>query len=230
MPIGYIPTPNDDASFLYQDITVALESEGRINNGQPTLHALCISALGIQEGEVIAQVGVGTGYYTALLSRMTGVGGSVYGYEIESQLAERARRNLEGLTNVTVHDCSGSETHLPDCDVIYVNAGATAPVRSWIDALRIGGRLVFPLTGTRNHGAMLLIKRVSSRNFEARFLCRAAFIPCVGARDAKLEQPLSDAFQSKDINTVRSLRLNTSPDDSCWFARPDWWLSTMPST
>ncbi|HEY3927279.1 MAG TPA: protein-L-isoaspartate(D-aspartate) O-methyltransferase [Candidatus Koribacter sp.] len=224
-PIGYIETPGDDAGFLYQDITIALEPEGTINNGQPTLHAFCISALGIQEGEVIAHVGAGTGYYTALLSKMTGPTGSIHAYEIEYRLAERARRNLEDLTNTAVHSCSGSDTRLPDCDVIYVNAGATSPVRSWIDALLIGGRLLFPLTGAHNHGAMLLIKRTSADQFEARFLCRAAFIPCMGARDERLEQSLSAAFQSKDIASVRSLHLNTPPDDSCWFAGPNWWLS-----
>jgi protein-L-isoaspartate(D-aspartate) O-methyltransferase len=225
-PVGYIETPCDDPALLYQDITVALEEQGTINNGQPTLHPLCISALSIEPGEVIVHIGAGSGYYTALLSKMTGATGSVSAYEIESRLADRATRNLEDLKNTTVHSVSGSGTHLPACDVIYVNAGATAPVQNWLDALRIGGRLLFPLTGARNHGAMLLIKRTSWVEFEARFLCRAAFIPCIGARDEKLEQSLSDTFQTKDIACVRSLRSNTPPDESCWFAAPSWWLST----
>ena len=41
---GYIETPSDDPAFLYQDITVAVEAEGQINNGQPTLHALCLQS------------------------------------------------------------------------------------------------------------------------------------------------------------------------------------------
>jgi protein-L-isoaspartate(D-aspartate) O-methyltransferase len=225
-PIGYIETPTDDARFLYQDITVALEPEGLINNGQPTLHALCISALNVQEGEVVAHVGAGAGYYTALLSQMTGPTGSVHAYEIEPRLAERARRNLEDLINTTVHSCSGLAARLPKCNAIYVNAGATAPVQSWLEALLVGGRLLFPLTGARNHGAMLMIERTAGQKFEARFLCGAAFIPCVGAWDEKLAQSLSDAFQVKDIASVRSLRLSTPPDKSCWFAGPNWWLST----
>ena len=225
-PVGCIETPSDDPAFLYQDITVALETQGAINNGQPTLHALCLAALSIQEGEAIVHIGAGTGYYTALLSKMTGPTGSVNAYEIEPRLADRARRNLENFANTTVHSGSGSDTRLPLCDVIYVNAGATTPMQSWLNALRTGGRLLFPLTGARYHGAMLLVKRTSGDQFEARFLCRAAFIPCTGARDEKLEQALSDAFQSKDIASVRSLRLNTPPDESCWFAGQNWWLST----
>jgi len=228
-PIGYIETPSADPALSYQDITVALEEQGQINNGQPTLHARCIAALSIQEGEAIVHVGAGTGYYSALLASMTGPKGSVAAFEIEARLAERARQNLADLTNVTVHNRSGSETRLPSADLIYVNAGATAPLRVWLDALSTGGRLLFPLTGARYHGAMLLIKRTEADQWEARFVCRAAFIPCDGARDEELGNKLSDVFQTKDIAEVRSLKLNTSPDESCWFAGPDWWLSTTPA-
>src|SRR5436305_3992633 len=41
---GYITTPTDDPAFLYQDVTVALSETGKINNGQPVLHAVGLSA------------------------------------------------------------------------------------------------------------------------------------------------------------------------------------------
>jgi protein-L-isoaspartate(D-aspartate) O-methyltransferase len=225
-PIGYIHTPSDDPAFLYQDITVALEEEGSINNGQPALHAFCLAALNIQEGEAIVHIGAGTGYYTTLLSKLTGPTGSLDAFEVESRLAERATSNLADLTNVKVHNCSGSDTRLPMCDVIYVNAGATAPRDTWLDALRPGGRLLFPLTPAQGHGAMLLVKRTSTDNFEARFLCLAMFMPCAGARDDRVALRLSDAFKRGDLSVVRSLRRSTPPDETCWFPGPNWWLST----
>jgi len=42
--LGYIQTPSDDPALLYQDVTVALKSAEQINNGQPTLHAVCLAA------------------------------------------------------------------------------------------------------------------------------------------------------------------------------------------
>jgi protein-L-isoaspartate(D-aspartate) O-methyltransferase len=42
---GYITTPSDDPSFLYQDVTVALSEASKINNGQPVLHAVSLAAL-----------------------------------------------------------------------------------------------------------------------------------------------------------------------------------------
>jgi protein-L-isoaspartate(D-aspartate) O-methyltransferase len=227
---GYIHTPSDDPAFLYQDITVGFEDSGLINNGQPTLHALCIAALNIREGETIVHVGAGTGYYTTLLSKLTGPTGSVEAFEVESRLAERAICNVANLGNVVVHNCSGSTTALPGCDIVYVNAGATTPLSSWLDALRSGGRLLFPLTPAQGHGAMLLVKRASTDGFEARFLCRAMFIPCAGARDDEVAQRLSEVFARSDLGAVRSLRRNTTPDESCWFCGPDWWLSTAAGT
>jgi protein-L-isoaspartate(D-aspartate) O-methyltransferase len=164
-----------------------------------------------------------------LLAKMTGRTGWVDAFEIDPQLAEKARGNLADVLNVRVHTESGSGSTLPSCDAIYVNAGATAPVENWLNALRVGGRLLFPLTDTRHHGAMLLIKRAGGDQFDARFVSRAAFVPCSGARDENVAGRLSEVFQRQDIAAVRSLRLNTPPDESCWFAGPNWWLSTSAS-
>jgi len=69
---GYITTPTDDPAFLYQDVTVALSEASKINNGQPVLHAVGLSALNPQPGEMAVHIGAGTGYYTAILARLVG--------------------------------------------------------------------------------------------------------------------------------------------------------------
>jgi protein-L-isoaspartate(D-aspartate) O-methyltransferase len=232
---GYVTTPSDDPALLYQDITVALADDRQINNGQPLLHAACLSALQPKEGEIAVHVGAGTGYYTALLAKLVGSTGSVFAYEIESDLAQRAMRNLADLPNVTVYHRSGSEGPLPDSDLIYVNAGATAPLRVWLDSLRTGGRLLFPLTpadvgGRPAGGGMLLVTKSPNNSFAARFVCPAAFIPCVGARDDETAAKLSAAFARGDLGKVQSLRLDNRWDGTCWCAGNDWWLSTASPT
>jgi protein-L-isoaspartate(D-aspartate) O-methyltransferase len=230
--IGYIETPTDDPAFLYQDVTVALAADRRINNGQPVLHAACLAALNVRDGETAVHIGAGTGYYTALLARLTGSTGSVFAYEIEEDLAERAARNLSDFSYVTVRRRSGAEGPLPECDAIYVNAGATAPLNIWLDALRLNGRLLFPLTpadgpgGMPGAGGMLLITRASNDHFDARFVCPVMFIPCIGARDDETALKLTAAFKRGDFRNVRSLRRNTPPDETCWCAGNGWWLST----
>jgi protein-L-isoaspartate(D-aspartate) O-methyltransferase len=228
-------TPSDDPALLYQDITVALADDRQINNGQPLLHAACLAALRATEGETAVHVGAGTGYYTALLAQLVGPNGSVAAYEIEADLARRATANLADLPNVTVHDQSAAVGPLPDSDLIYVNAGATAPLRVWLDSLRAGGRLLFPLTpaevnGRPAPGGMLLVTKISDSRFDARFVCPAAFIACAGARDQETAAKLSEAFARGDMGKVQSLRRDAPPDETCWCAGKDWWLSTAPSS
>ena len=47
-------TSSDDPARLYEDVLVAIDAERGINNGQPSLHAQSIDALGVQEGETVA--------------------------------------------------------------------------------------------------------------------------------------------------------------------------------
>jgi protein-L-isoaspartate(D-aspartate) O-methyltransferase len=232
---GYLMTPSDDPALLYQDIVVALADDRQINNGQPLLHAACLATLRVKDGETVVHVGAGTGYYTALLAHLVGPSGSVVAYEIEADLAQRATANLADLPNVTVHNRSAAVGPLPDSDDIYVNAGATAPLRVWLDTLRAGGRLLFPLTpaelnGRPAPGAMLLVTKISDGRFDARFVCAAAFIACAGARDQETAAKLSEAFARGDMGGVQSLRLDAPPDETCWCAGKDWWLSTAPSS
>jgi len=231
---GYISTPTDDPAFLYQDVTVALSEASKINNGQPVLHAVGLSALNPQEGETALHIGAGTGYYTAILARLVGPGGKVFAYEIEAALAELATANLADMENVTVYQRSGAEGTLPACNLIYVNAGATSPLDIWLDALLPGGRLLFPLTpdgpgGTPGAGGMLLITRVPPDGYSARFLMPVMFINCQGARDEETAMKLAEAFKRGDLRSVRSLRRNTQPDETCWCERKGWWLSTAES-
>ena len=59
---GYIRTPTDDPAFLYQDMLVALDPARGINIGQPSAHAAWLDALALKEGEIVVQIGAGTGY------------------------------------------------------------------------------------------------------------------------------------------------------------------------
>ena len=228
VPDGYVATPNADPALLYQDIVVAIDASRRINNGEPSLHARCLAAVAPEPGETILHVGCGSGYYTAILAALTGPRGRVTGLEVVAELAELAQRNLAHLPTVAVECRSGAMAPLPMSDVIYVNAGATEPLRAWLDALRPGGRLIFPLTPGWDYGGMLLVtNRHGSGVFEANFVTQAGFIPCLGAQDEQLRPRLKEAFALSDWKNVRSLWLaDGEPDSSCWFAGQDWWLST----
>jgi protein-L-isoaspartate(D-aspartate) O-methyltransferase len=214
-----------DLEALYQDKLVALDRAKGINNGQPSLHAACIAALGLTKRDHVLHIGTGTGYYTAILAELAR---SVDGYEIEPALAARAMENLVPWSNVTIHAESATGRPLPEADAIYVNAGVTHPDPYWLDALREGGRLLFPLTGDERWGGMLLVTRLGLR-FAARFVSKCGFINCAGARDPVTAARLTQVFREGNQEQVKSLTSEPPSGMTVWFAGDGWYLSTEPS-
>jgi protein-L-isoaspartate(D-aspartate) O-methyltransferase len=225
----YVEAPDADPAFLYQDVLIALDRPRGVNIGQPSLHAHCLDALTLREGETVLHVGAGSGYYTAIIAHIVGSNGRVHAFEIDDALASRARHNLAELAWVRVEGRSGIAADLPKVDAVYVSAGIAQPSWTWLDALRAGGRLLFPLQPEGGFGAMLLVQKPLEGGtvWPARFVTRAAFIACQGARqDSEIGRGLAAAFAQGNWKAVRSLRLDDKPDATCWFRGDDWWLST----
>lgn len=223
---GYLDTISDDPRQLYQDVLIGLAPERHINNGQPSLHARALAACNPQNGESVLHIGAGTGYYSAILAELVGSDGKVIAYEIETDLADRARRNLSHLTNVQVICASGCVSGLPLVDIVYVSASAPRPMPVWLDALKPGGRLIFPLAPNKGVGCMLLVTRLAGTRYSAVAVCGAAFIPCVDAGDETMSAVLAAALKKQSVSLVKSLRRNDQPDASAWCVGNGWWLST----
>jgi protein-L-isoaspartate(D-aspartate) O-methyltransferase len=222
----YVETPDDDPAFLYADVLIALDPKHGVNNGEPSLHARCLDALALRPGETVLHVGAGTGYYTALLSRLIAPSGTVHAFEIDPGLAERARASLAGIDGIIVHSRSGIGEGLPAADAIYVNAGLSAPSWTWLDALRPGGRMLFPLQPERGYGGMLLVTKPATGgiNWPARFVSRAGFIRC-DAPMAAGDEALRSAFAGGGWEFVRSFRLDDRQDSDTWYRGNGWCLS-----
>jgi protein-L-isoaspartate(D-aspartate) O-methyltransferase len=218
-----------DPMRLYEDVLVAIDRERGINNGQPSLHAQAINALGLKEGETVVQIGAGAGYYTAILAELVGRTGRVIAYEIAPDIAARAAANLARHPQVEVRARSGVEG-LPLADALYVNAAASHPLRAWLDALKPGGRLVFPLQAAGSTGAMLVVTRPEhGEAWPARLLAGVVFIACQGAQDPEMGRKLDDAFRRDGQGRVRSLRFGGAPSATDWVGGDGWALSTEPA-
>jgi len=217
-----------DPERLYEDVLVGIDAQRGINNGQPSLHAQALDALGVSEGETIVQIGAGAGYYTAILATLVGSRGRVVAYEIEPEIAERAAANLARYPQVEVRARSGVDD-LPAADAIYVSAAATHPLRAWLDALKVGGRLVFPLHAAGSSGAMLIVTRPErGEAWPARLFLGVVFIACAGAQDAEMGRKLDRAFGRGGQAGVRSLRFGRTPSETDWVWGDGWALSSDP--
>jgi protein-L-isoaspartate(D-aspartate) O-methyltransferase len=227
-PAGYIVTPGDDPAFIYRDVAIALAPDRGINNGEPHLHARCLAAVDLRPGGRVLQVGAGTGYYTAILAEMIGPSGRIDAFEVDVELAARARINLAAYSSIEVHGRSALEGPLPQADVIYVSAGVTRPPECWLDALVIGGRLLFPLTGPQGAGLMMLVTRGPGPVFGARPVAGVAFIGCAGGRADHEAAALAAALATGGHVRVRSLRRGPHPDADAWLHGAGWWFSPRP--
>jgi protein-L-isoaspartate(D-aspartate) O-methyltransferase len=223
----YWTTDDDNPSHVYHDVLIALDESRGINNGQPSLWAYLLDRLGLAAGEHVTHLGCGTGYYTAIIAELVGAAGRVTAVEIDSTLAQKAKDALADWPQVKVIHADGADTSFEPVDAIVASAGATHPLPSWLDGLRPGGRLLFPMTTSRNgFGAMLLVSRRPERGFAARFICRAGFIDFQGARDPTISRGFAAALRRDQGSAVKSLRRdNHTKDETCWFHGKGWCLS-----
>src|SRR5215213_7536285 len=113
---------------------------------QPWIVAAICQALRLEGGERVLEVGTGSGYSAAVLSRLAG---EVVGVELQPVLADGARRTLAelgvGNVEVVVGDGGAGLPERAPFDAIAVHAAAPAVPRELLDQLADGGRLVAPV-------------------------------------------------------------------------------------
>ena len=230
----YWTTEDADPRHLYHDVLIAIDEGRRLNNGQPSLWAFLYDQLGLRAGEHVVHIGIGTGYYSAILADIVGRDGAVTAVEIDAALAARARTNLAlawPQATVVTADGFAFRPERP-ADAIIVNAGVTHLSLTWLDGLAAdNGRLLVPFTNASWWGAFLLITRRKDtpHRYSARKVSGGGIIECVGGRDAEAEAKLSAAMAKSGFESIQSLRRPPDePDETCWLAGDGWWLSTAP--
>jgi protein-L-isoaspartate(D-aspartate) O-methyltransferase len=155
-----------------------------IGDGQtisaPAVVAAMTQALELTGGETVLEIGTGSGYQAAILSRLAS---RVVSIERVPRLAARARTALDelGVTNVVVHLGDGSRGRPADApfDAIVVTAGGPEVPPPLLEQLAPAGRLVGPF-GTREEQVLLRIRRCGSAEFSREVLGKCRFVDLVG--------------------------------------------------
>lgn len=145
---------------------------------QPYIVAFMTEALGLKGGETVLEVGAGSGYQSAVLSR---IAGRVFGIEIVEPLAREAAARLAmlGYKNVEIRagdGYSGWPEHAP-FDAIMVTAAAPRVPEPLKEQLKDGGRLILPVGDDVQE--LKIVTRHGSR-FDERSVLGVAFVPMTG--------------------------------------------------
>jgi len=222
----YVTTPDNDPVYLYQDLLVGIVPERRLNNGQPSGHAMLIALADPRPDDHAVHIGAGVGYYTAILAHMVGDSGRVTAIEFDDNLAARLAANFASQPNVHAMQGDGTKADFDPADVIYVNAGATRPVDLWLDRLKDGGRMILALTRDKDAGGAWFRIERRGDGFLADWISAADLFPCEGARDAESERALVAALDNGGGDRVTRLyRSGDVAAEKCWLRAPGWCLA-----
>jgi protein-L-isoaspartate(D-aspartate) O-methyltransferase len=117
---------------------------------QPTTVMIMLNALEIKRGETVLEIGTGSGYQTALLSKLVGPRGKVISLEIQPELIEFAKKNLRKVEldkNIKIIKTDGSRGHekLAPYDKIVVTAASSQLNQTLLEQVKRYGIIVLPV-------------------------------------------------------------------------------------
>lgn len=171
--------PSHLRAYAYEDAPLPIGEAQTIS--QPYIVAFMIEALGLTGGERVLEIGAGSGYAAAVLSR---IAAEVYTVERIGALAATASERLESLGYHNVHVLHGDGTlgwpeHAP-YDAIVVAAGGPEPPPSLMHQLKIGGRLVIPIGKDQYVQELVRITRVDRDEYASEEIADVRFVPLLG--------------------------------------------------
>src|SRR5271166_1501017 len=203
--------PDELSEFAYQDTPLPIEAGQTIS--QPYIVALMIESVEPRASDRALEIGTGSGYAAAVLSKVVS---EVYTVERHEQLAKLAKRRLDGLgySNVKVLHGDGTlgwHEHAP-YDVIIVTAGGPQVPKPLLQQLAIGGRLIIPVGETSRLQRLVRVTRTSQDQFDDEDLGEVQFVPLIGAEgwDAGVAKGARPATQRSRPGTIAKLIRETA--------------------
>ncbi|MCO8145565.1 protein-L-isoaspartate(D-aspartate) O-methyltransferase [Rhodovulum tesquicola] len=165
------------APRAYEDMPLPIACGQTIS--QPSVVALMTQALNVQPRDKVLEVGTGSGYQAAILSRLAR---RVYTVERHRRLVNEAQKRFEalGLTNVTALAADGS-FGLPEqapFDRILVTAAAEDPPGPLLAQLRVGGIMIVPVGQSDTVQRLIKVTR-GETGFDYDELREVRFVPLV---------------------------------------------------
>jgi protein-L-isoaspartate(D-aspartate) O-methyltransferase len=165
--------------FAYRDAPLPIDKEQTIS--QPYIVALMTELLELQAQDRALEIGTGSGYGAAVLSR---IAGEVYTVERHAELAQAARERFArlgyGNIQVSVSDGTLGWVEYAPYNGIVVTAGGPTVPDPLREQLAIGGRLVVPVGGALTLQDLIRVRRVGQDAYRQDNLGEVRFVPLIG--------------------------------------------------
>ena len=204
--------------FAYEDSALPIEAGQTIS--QPYIVARMVELAELRAGDKVLEVGAGSGYAAAVMSR---IAGKVYAIERHEELAAQARARLKGLGYdsaeiICADGTKGLPEHAP-FNAIVVSAGGPRVPEALKRQLAVGGRLVIPV-GRGTHQTLLRVHRTSEDDYIEEDFGGVTFVPLIGEegwaepaeakRETKIDAETSGYASGLLIPSQRAKALRTT--------------------
>lgn len=171
--------PDVQRPFAYENRPLPIGYGQTIS--QPYIVALMTDLIDAEGGDVVLEVGTGSGYQAAILAELVD---HVYTIEIIEALADESDARLRrlGYDNVTVRLADGYygwEEHAP-FDAIIVTAAASHVPPPLVQQLKPGGKMVIPVGGRFMTQQLLLLEKTADDEVITRQVAAVRFVPLTG--------------------------------------------------
>lgn len=171
--------PEESRRYAYANGPVPIGMGQTIS--QPYIVALMTDLLNPQPGDTILEIGTGSGYQAAILSKLVK---QVYSVEIIETLARKARDRIEelGCRNISIRiddGYMGWAEHAP-YDGIVVTAAVPHIPQALIDQLKEGANLVIPVGLPYSYQELLVVKKKPHGEIDTRSVLGVSFVPFTG--------------------------------------------------
>lgn len=194
----FVPEPL--AEFAYEDTPLPIEAGQTIS--QPYIVAHMIEAAAIRPGERVLEIGAGSGYAAAVMSR---VAAQVFAIERHAQLGELARERMEmlGYDNAEIRIGDGTQgwPEKAPFDAILIAAGGPKVPEPLCNQLAVGGRLVMP-RGEADRQRLVRVTRRGEKDFEESDFGEVRFVPLIGAHGWAEDRGTDALVEPKPLPTM----------------------------
>jgi protein-L-isoaspartate(D-aspartate) O-methyltransferase len=175
----HIFVPLDEVEYAYEDRPLPIGSGQTIS--APHMVGMMTEYLALSKGEKVLEIGAGSGYQAAIISRIIGEKGKVITIERIEILVNFARENLKkaGIKNVEVIGGDGSLGFEPEApyDRICVTCAAPDIPEPLVEQLKVGGRIVIPVG--RHTQELYLVEKEEDKIRKKR-MGGVIFVPLIG--------------------------------------------------